>query len=634
MKFAVVLGTTTVFLSAAELRAERVGFSFQGALIQSGSAGTYTLFSTSVPKTSPISGTFSYDTTTPGVDIETGVRSYHQLIHGGYTLDINNGAVQLSASDYKINVANDYGLPALDAFIVDYTYDSVGIPPLTPEPILKNGAPWTGTKAQVFLQMNWTPETFGDPDEPKLTLDRPNTAGYSVCSFCADVASSSTPRFFSVSSITRIIPLPGDYNVNGKFDSGDYAEWRKAFGESQPQALFADGDNDGVVDMADYVVWRKAMTTAGAGATFGSVIPEPVGLLLAGTAGVVFFAIGRRNMMRIPLLAEQETRRQPQRAGTLVEVMVVMAIIGTLASLILPAVQGARESARANSCRNNLKQIGLALLNYESTHKHFPMGAEGRFDLKVSPVPFFGLSWWPDVLPHLEEGAVAERLDRKGPYTGWVQLNPHNGEVVDGFAPAFFFCPSSSVPRFAIDEGYQVAAPSYVGISGATNHDGFPEVRVSPACCFDGQISAGGVLTPNKMIRARRVTDGLANTLFVGEQSDLAYSEKFGTTKRIDGGCYRGWISGTNMLGVPPTSGTALSLTYNLTTMRYKLNERRYDLPGIFYDRGANNPLLSPHPGIVHLLHCDGSVHAGADSMDIVVVKSLATRDEGIERSE
>jgi prepilin-type processing-associated H-X9-DG protein len=69
--------------------------------------------------------------------------------------------------------------------------------------------------------------------------------------------------------------------------------------------------------------------------------------------------------------------------------------------------------------------------------------------------------------------------------------------------------------------------------------------------------------------------------------------------------------------------------SYNLTSVSYPLNERRYKPPGIYEDIGANNPLLSPHPGGVHLLYADGSVHAVADSLDLQIFKSAATRDEG-----
>lgn len=643
VKLATVLGAATVLLSADELCAERVGYSFQGTLIQSGSPGNYTLFGYSVPKTSPVSGTFSYDTDTSGADGETGVQTYHQLIEGGYTMNINNGTIRLSASDYNITLTNDDGLPLLDSFIAGYTYDSTAIPPITPQQILVNGTPSTSTKAEIYLQLRWDPATFNDL---KLTSDRPIIPGASLpdsLCLCADVRSSSTPRFFSVTlPLVPISPSPGDYNLDSKLDTSDYIEWRKAFGETQSQSLYADGNNNGIVDMADYVIWRKGMSTSATGAMLELNIPEPTGLLMS-FASVAILAIRWRpmcnrakshlrksTMTRVPLIVEGDRPSQSRRAVTLVELLAVIGILGVLVGLLLPAIQAARESSRANGCRNNLKQIGIALLNYESIHKHLPKGAEGRVDPKLAPVPMLGLSWWPEVLPHLEERGVADALDRTGAWTGWVQLNRHNGEVINGFAPAFWFCPSSSIDHFVTDDGFQVAAPSYVGISGATSHNGFLESRVSPCCRSDGEISAGGVLVPNMVIRSRKISDGLSNTLLVGEQSDFAYWQAFTKSMRIDGGYLRGWLAGTYAVGVPPNYGSSLAPSYNLATVRYALNERSYDLPGIYLDRGANNPLLSPHPRIVNLLYCDGSVHATMDSIDIVVLKSLATRDDGI----
>ena len=319
---------------------------------------------------------------------------------------------------------------------------------------------------------------------------------------------------------------------------------------------------------------------------------------------------------------------EARRAVTLIELLIVVSIIGALATLLLPAIQVSRESARAVRCKNNLKQIGVAILNYESGRGRLPKGAEGRYDRKLAPTAMFGLSWWTEVLPFMEESEVADRLDRRGAHTGWVQLNEHNGQLADRFAPGFWFCPSSSIERLVAAGDYQLAAPSYVGVSGASSHDGFPEARVSPCCRSDGEISAGGVLIPNRAIRLRHINDGLSSTLLVGEQSDFAYTDD-GLPMRIDGGFPNGWIAGTNSLGVPPEYGSPLLPTYNLATVRYSLNEHSYNLPGVYLDRGANNPLLSPHAGVVHLLFCDGSVHAAADSMDVVVLKSLASRDDG-----
>jgi hypothetical protein len=88
------------------------------------------------------------------------------------------------------------------------------------------------------------------------------------------------------------------------------------------------------------------------------------------------------------------------------------------------------------------------------------------------------------------------------------------------------------------------------------------------------------------------------------------------------------FITAAVLLAVSYSAWT-LSPSYNIATVRYNLNERRYNLPGIYEDIGENNPLLSPHAGIVNLLYGDGSVRATAESLDVHILKSATTRDEG-----
>jgi prepilin-type processing-associated H-X9-DG protein len=313
----------------------------------------------------------------------------------------------------------------------------------------------------------------------------------------------------------------------------------------------------------------------------------------------------------------------------MIELLVVIAVLGIMAALLLPAIQAARESSRSMACRNNLKQFGIALIHYETVYKHFPKGVEGRFDLSLFPATMYGFSWWVEILPHLEQADLADQLDRTGVNVGYVQWNTHNGKLINGFMPSFWYCPSSPVEKSATAGGFQVAAPSYAGISGATNEDGFPESRVSKCCRSDGQISGGGLLVPNAAIQIRQVKDGLSNTLFVGEQSNYCYTTA-GAPKRTAAAFVNGWLTGTHALGIPPNYGDWLTPSYNIATVRYPLNERRYDLAGIYEDIGANNPLLSAHLGIVNLLYADGSVRATADSLDLQILKAAATRDEGI----
>ena len=173
-----------------------------------------------------------------------------------------------------------------------------------------------------------------------------------------------------------------------------------------------------------------------------------------------------------------------------------------------------------------------------------------------------------------------------------MQLNSHNGALANGFAPAFWYCPSSPVEKFVTAGGFQIAAPTYAGISGATNEDGFPESRVSKCCRSDGQIFGGRLLIPNAVIRVREIKDGLSSTFLVGEQSNYCYTNT-GQAKRTAAAFVNGWLTGTSPLGVPPNYGDWLTPSYNLATVRYRLNEHHYGLPGIYEDIGANNPLLS-----------------------------------------
>ncbi len=103
-----------------------------------------------------------------------------------------------------------------------------------------------------------------------------------------------------------------------------------------------------------------------------------------------------------------------RRAFTVVELLVVIAIIGMLVTLLLPAVQAAREAARRTQCLNNLKQISLAILNYESIHRVLPEGG------LATDTGGYGHSWWLRILPVIEEQGIYGRFDKDAHYTGWV----------------------------------------------------------------------------------------------------------------------------------------------------------------------------------------------------------------------
>jgi prepilin-type N-terminal cleavage/methylation domain-containing protein/prepilin-type processing-associated H-X9-DG protein len=322
------------------------------------------------------------------------------------------------------------------------------------------------------------------------------------------------------------------------------------------------------------------------------------------------------------------------RGFTLSEVLVVAAIIGLLVALLLPAIQASRESSRRCACANNVKQVGLALLSHESAHGTLPIGA--RSNAPADSATTMGTAWWADVLPFLEGSSVYDRLELNTPNSGFLPLHPHNTAVVHNFLLQSAFCPSSLIPPLKAVAGAQVTMPSYVGISGSTSHEGFAEVRVNVCCApqMTGEISAGGVLIPNQTVRIRQVTDGLSKTMVVGECSDFAFNTQ-GVAYRIDGGHTGGWLIGTRASGTPPNYTTSSSSTsgpnspsWNIVTIRYPINTREYERPGINDSHGANNPLVSAHPGGVNVALLDGSQRFLSDDADLSMLKSLATRDD------
>jgi hypothetical protein len=313
-----------------------------------------------------------------------------------------------------------------------------------------------------------------------------------------------------------------------------------------------------------------------------------------------------------------------------VELLVVIGIIGVLVALLLPAVQAAREAGRRASCLNNLKQVGLALHNHNDTLRSLPAGGLRHNGM--------GFSWWVGILPYMEQTALYEKLDRVSSSHGSTINVQANGIAVDGLVIEIMRCPSSPLPVHKADFlGRLVLLPSYVGIAGATpDATGFSETRVSNCCSplMKGQISAGGMLTPNQSLRLADATDGLSNILFVSEISTYA-KDNSGKQRHIDGGYSFGFLAGTAANGVPPNylgataSTTSRPPCYNITTIRYAPNTLAYDRDGISDNTGPNNPLVSEHVGGVQGLMGDGSVRFLSDTGSLLSLKRLATRDDG-----
>jgi prepilin-type N-terminal cleavage/methylation domain-containing protein len=336
------------------------------------------------------------------------------------------------------------------------------------------------------------------------------------------------------------------------------------------------------------------------------------------------------------------------RGFTLIELLVVIAIIAILIALLLPAVQQAREAARRTQCKNQLKQWGLALHNYESTYRLLPAGCLYAESPRTNGHRHsFGPSWVAMLLPFIEQAPLANSIQ-------WVGISPgYSGEAgSQGFLNGQFtqnaqppvLCPSA--PSFARTTSTSATTVTrelynlYAGIAGAIDLVTFNETRFVGTA---GKTSAGGMLPPNKSVAFRDAMDGLSNTMLIGEMS--------GPIKRLDntlsymiasagavapGGTINvGWMMGTATRGVPPIlhpDGETDARFFNVTSVRYRINQAPFasqNFAGMSSDMGPNNPLSSCHTGGIHVTLGDGAVRFISENIDLETLKKLATRDDG-----
>ena len=191
-------------------------------------------------------------------------------------------------------------------------------------------------------------------------------------------------------------------------------------------------------------------------------------------------------------------RAHRARGFTLIELLVVIAIIAILIALLLPAVQQAREAARRTQCRNNLKQLALAMHNYESTFSVFPMGGTRDSDFSVQA----------RLLPYVDQVNLQNLLDFTQPaFSGsWSGKSP-NPLFVDAFETpvAVFLCPSDPAP-----------SQTAVSVSGTTYVYGGLNYMVSFGSAKrtnnDFRWPSDGVVYEHSGVGFRNFTDGTSNT--------------------------------------------------------------------------------------------------------------------------
>ncbi len=310
-------------------------------------------------------------------------------------------------------------------------------------------------------------------------------------------------------------------------------------------------------------------------------------------------------------------RRDSRYSGfTLVELLVVVAIIGVLVALMLPAVQQARESARKTHCANNLKQIGLGMHVYMLNHQSFPPG----YISKVLPDHDDGgpgWAWGALIMPFIEETALHEQIDLsaslRGDATALVRLTTVPLFVCpsDGTFEPIIDIPSKSSTRIIC----QMAAANYVGSAGT----------VRPTCklCRD---NFDGVFGRNRAIKPKELQDGLSRTLAIGERSSYwsrpALWGVVPNSKILDN-----QKPGLYAAGPGYVLGTTFHEGFNIETS----TEMDHGTTGTFAESFG-----SQHPGGAFFMFCDAGVRFVWADADPAIMNALSTRDgnphSGVER--
>lgn len=336
-------------------------------------------------------------------------------------------------------------------------------------------------------------------------------------------------------------------------------------------------------------------------------------------------------------------------AFTLVELLVVIAIIGVLVALLLPAVQAAREAARRAQCANNLKQIGIGLLNHETSKKHFPPGRYKAPGLKAK----FVLSWSVWHLPYIEQQNLFDRIDFNFPMfdppNNMPDLSGPTNQVIDTY-----ICPSTGRLQHFRGNDHRIGGLStgtefnglgcldYMGIPGpeptilnkVTNtvygddlhNTGVKDYEAGVLLKIVQQAGSPGGFCFEKerecaarRIRAKEITDGMTYTIIIGESSGKAMEEELrpdGEENRYnqeeDSGA---WASGRNISAIElepnPLNGTPSAIN---PPAKWQF---------------AKEEFFSDHPGGVQTLRCDGSVQYMAEDTERDVYIALCSRDGG-----
>jgi len=295
--------------------------------------------------------------------------------------------------------------------------------------------------------------------------------------------------------------------------------------------------------------------------------------------------------------------KRSAHAFTLVELLVVIAIIGVLVALLLPAIQAAREAARRSQCSNNLKQIGLAIHNYELSYKRLPAGANWR----GAPLVQKG-SILLFLLPFIEETGLYNSVDMHSPNLDDVVRNAPIG----GTRVTTYICPSDELngmyKEFAVHSYAASRGPTALydnpGCSCAHDFDKYKLAPLDDLTNYAGPFTRMGTTT-----KLSRITDGLSQTIFFGE---------------VRPGCSEsvreGWAFTNNGNGY---CSTIIPINYDTC------NDQATDNCARSCNWNTEAGFKSNHPGGAYFLFGDGSAHFVQEDVDHQTYQYLGAKSDG-----
>ncbi len=304
-------------------------------------------------------------------------------------------------------------------------------------------------------------------------------------------------------------------------------------------------------------------------------------------------------------------KQRSARGFTLIELLVVIAIIAVLIALLLPAVQQAREAARRSQCKNNLKNIGLAMHNYHETFSLFPWGMDQHEAF-----------WHGMILPQLEQTSIYNQIQ-------WIESGAGNwdsgsfNETACATVIPVFRCPSMALPLHIDNQSIEGRVPnSYRGCAGSDVYS--DDISTIPAGSPTGaraleEGSLNGILFGCSSIRSADILDGMSNTIMFGESYTDTYSK--------DGQQMDYWQIGSPQTGGWNPGGLGgTEYTEGLGSTAVKINAR--------LDPSQHGVLMeiafgSYHIGGAHFALADGSVRFISENVNLATYQGLGSRRGG-----